>query len=104
MEKKQIRDFDLADELRETIDRAENREPELVYEVVEHEGGWAYRVGDTLSEAFPSQKIAEQAAKRAADEQRLTGDTTDILFEDGQGVWRQETSLGDDRPKTAIKP
>jgi hypothetical protein len=23
------------------------------YEVVEHDGGWAYKVGDALSETFP---------------------------------------------------
>ncbi|HVK91864.1 MAG TPA: DUF2188 domain-containing protein, partial [Mycoplana sp.] len=24
------------------------------YEVVEHDGGWAYKVGDVFSEPFPS--------------------------------------------------
>ena len=26
----------------------------ITYEVVEHDGGWAYRVGGVFSEAFPS--------------------------------------------------
>ncbi len=104
MEKKHTQSSDALDGSRETIDHTESREPQIVYEVVQHEGFWAYRVDDTLSEAFPSQELAEQAAKRAANEQQLTGDTTDILFEDAEGAWRQETSPGDDRPKTTIKP
>lgn len=26
----------------------------ITYEIVEHDGGWAYKVGDVFSEPFPS--------------------------------------------------
>ena len=32
------------------------------YEIVEHDGGWAYKVGDALSETFPSHEAALKAA------------------------------------------
>ena len=30
----------------------------ITYEVVEHDGGWAYKVGTVFSEPFPSQDEA----------------------------------------------
>ena len=36
------------------------------YEIVEHDGGWAYRMQGTYSETFPSKAAAEAAAIRAA--------------------------------------
>ena len=41
------------------------------YEIVEHDGGWAYRMQGTYSETFPSKAAAEAAAIRAAAEQRV---------------------------------
>lgn len=41
---------------------------DIVYEVVEHDGGWAYRVGDVYSETFASHDQARAAAERAARE------------------------------------
>ena len=38
----------------------------LKYEIVEHDGGWAYRVGATYSETFPSHDAALNAARVAA--------------------------------------
>ena len=40
----------------------------ITYEVVEHDGGWAYKVGDVFSEPFPSHDAARRAAERAAHE------------------------------------
>jgi HEXXH motif-containing protein len=48
----------------------------VTYEIVEHDGGWAYRVNGVFSEPFPSHDLARQAAERAAGEQRVPGDTT----------------------------
>lgn len=75
---------------------------EVVYKIVEHDGGWAYKVGDVLSETFASHDEALQAAKSAAERQELPGDTTDIEFEDERGVWHEETARGDDRPDTDV--
>jgi hypothetical protein len=76
----------------------------VTYEIVEHDGGWAYKVGDVFSEAFPSHDEAMLAAQRAAEEQEIPGETTDISWEDENGRWHDETADGDDRPTTEVKP
>jgi len=76
---------------------------EVTYTIVEHDGGWAYKVGDTFSETFPSHDAALKAAQRAAGEQRLPGETEGIVYEDKQAVWHQEVSSGDDRPATRVE-
>ena len=76
---------------------------QVTYEVVQHDGGWAYRVDETYSETFPSHDAARKAAELAAAEQRAPGTRTEISFEDKRGHWRDEVSAGDDRPKTEVK-
>ena len=34
----------------------------IVYQIVQHDGGWAYRVDETFSETFPSHDGARLAA------------------------------------------
>ena len=75
----------------------------ITYEIVEHDGGWAYKVGDVFSEPFPSHDDARRAAERAAREQVVPGDSTGISFEDKEGRWHEELSTGSDRPQTAVK-
>ena len=75
----------------------------ITYEVVEHDGGWAYKVGDVFSEPFPSHDDARRAAERAAHEQVVPGDSTGISFEDKEGHWHKELSTGSDRPHTEVK-
>jgi Uncharacterized protein conserved in bacteria (DUF2188) len=48
----------------------------VTYEIVEHDGGWAYRVGGVYSETFPTHDAARRAAERAAHEQILPDATT----------------------------
>jgi hypothetical protein len=74
----------------------------ITYEIVEHDGGWAYRVGGSLSETFPSHDAARQAAERAAGEQRVPGNATGISYEDSEGRWHDEVSSGRDRPVTDV--
>ena len=50
----------------------------ITYEIVEHDGGWAYRVGAVFSETFPSHDLARKAAERAAKEQEVPGETTGL--------------------------
>ena len=49
----------------------------VVYEVVPHDGGWAYKLGDVYSEAFPSHSEALEAragfGSRAASFRERTG-------------------------------
>jgi hypothetical protein len=75
----------------------------LTYEVVEHDGGWAYKVGDVFSEPFRSHDEARNAAERAAREQGVPGEPTGILYEDEHGRWHEEVSKGDDRPETKVE-
>lgn len=75
---------------------------EVSYEIVEHDGGWAYKVGATFSETFPTHSAALAAARRAAGEQRVPGVTDGIVYEDESGQWREELAEGDDRPQTRV--
>jgi hypothetical protein len=75
----------------------------IIYEVVEHDGGWAYRVDGVFSETFPSHDLARRAAERAAREQAVPGATTGISYEDKDGRWHDEVSRGDDRPDTEVQ-
>ncbi|MBU1377723.1 MAG: DUF2188 domain-containing protein [Alphaproteobacteria bacterium] len=74
----------------------------VVYHVVEHDGGWAYQVDGSYSETFPTHEAAHKAAVRAAGEQRVGGETEGIVYEDKAGNWREELSDGDDRPQTSV--
>ena len=75
----------------------------IIYEIVEHDGGWAYRVDGVFSETFPSHDMARRAAERAAREQAVPGATTGISYEDRDGRWHEELSRGDDRPDTEVQ-
>lgn len=75
----------------------------VTYEIVEHDGGWAYRMGGVYSETFPSHDGARRAAERAAREQEMPGEPTGILYEDKNAQWHEEQSSGDDRPETDVK-
>jgi hypothetical protein len=75
----------------------------VVYRIVEHDGGWAYQVDGVYSETFPSHDAAMAAAKRAAGEQRVSGEERGIVWEDAQGHWHEEVSAGDDRPVTDVE-
>jgi hypothetical protein len=75
----------------------------VIYEVVEHDGGWAYQVDGVFSETFPSHDQARRAAERAAREQAVPGATTGISYEDKDGRWHDEVSRGDDRPDTEVE-
>jgi hypothetical protein len=75
----------------------------VTYKVVRHEDGWAYMANGTYSEAFPTHAEALAAARRAAAEQRVPGQTEAIEYEDENGVWRTETARGSDRPDTDVE-
>ena len=75
----------------------------IIYEIVQHDGGWAYRVDGVYSEPFASHDLARRAAQRAAAEQTLPGDATAISWEDTQGKWHEELASGDDRPTTEVE-
>jgi hypothetical protein len=74
----------------------------IVYQIVEHDGGWAYKVGGVFSEPFSSHEAALAAAKLAAGEQKVPGATETIEYEDDKGIWHLEVDPGDDRPVTEV--
>jgi hypothetical protein len=76
---------------------------EILYKIVEHDGGWAYKVGDVFSEPFPSYEDARKAAERAAAEQRAPGETEAISYEDEDYRWHDEVAKGSDRPETKVE-
>jgi len=75
----------------------------VIYEVVEHNGGWAYRVDGVYSETFASHDLARRAAERAAREQTMPDESTDISYEDKDGRWHDEAARGNDRPETDVE-
>ena len=75
----------------------------VTYEIVEHDGGWAYRVDGVFSETFPTHDMARMAAERAAHEQVVPGDAAAISYEDKEGRWHDEFSRGDNRPETDVE-
>ncbi|KQT60691.1 MULTISPECIES: DUF2188 domain-containing protein [unclassified Aureimonas] len=74
----------------------------LTYEIVQHDGGWAYKVGTVFSETFPSHDHALAAAKDAAARQSLAGETDGITYQDQDGAWHEEVADGRDRPETEV--
>lgn len=76
---------------------------QITYRIVEHDGGWAYKVGDSFSETFPNAAAARAAATRASREQRVSDSTAWIEFESPNGEWITERADGHDRPDTAVE-
>ena len=75
----------------------------VTYRIVEHDGGWAYAVDGSFSETFAGHDAALVAARRAAGEQRVSGDTHGIVYEDAKGEVHEELSDGRDRPRTEVE-
>ena len=76
---------------------------EITYQIVRHDDGWAYKVNGVFSESFPTHAEALAAAKAAAQEQRVPGQTETIEYEDEKGKWHIETARGGDRPDTDVQ-
>lgn len=76
---------------------------DVVYRIVQHADGWAYMLGETYSETFPTREAAMAAAHRVAREQHVPGETRGITWEDASGHWHTELSEGDDRPDARVE-
>jgi Uncharacterized protein conserved in bacteria (DUF2188) len=74
----------------------------MIYKVVQHDGGWAYKADGTFSETFSSRSEALAAANRAIAEQRVPDKNTVIEWEDENGRWHREQAAGSDRPMTEL--
>ena len=74
----------------------------LHYRIVQHDGGWAYKLGDVFSEPFATRAKAMAAAHRVANEQHVPGDTVYIEYQNEAGKWQTELARGSDRPDTDV--
>lgn len=74
----------------------------VTYHIVEHDSGWAYKLGDVFSETYPTREAASAAAHRVAQEQQTAGTTAAIEYQDSDGRWHQELATGGDRPEAAV--
>ena len=79
-----------------------SRMAKIVYQIVQHDGGWAYKVDGSFSEPYRNHEDAVAAAKRAASEQELPGSGETIEYEDEKGIWHVEFDPGTDRPATEV--
>src|SRR5262245_14273053 len=77
--------------------------PDVTYEIVQHDGGWAYRVNGVFSETFSTHAEARAAVRAASAEQEILGQSEAIEYEDDRGAWHTETASGRDRPHTVVK-
>lgn len=75
----------------------------ITYRIQQHDGGWAYRLGDTWSETYPTHIGAALAARRAAAEQKVPDEDAYIEYENEDGEWITERADGHDRPLTEVK-
>jgi hypothetical protein len=75
----------------------------VTYRIVQHDGGWAYRVGETFSETFSTHDAARRAAVAASREQTVADQTAMIEYEDTSGTWITERADGHDRPETEVQ-
>ena len=75
----------------------------VTYEVVEHDGGWAYKVNGVFSETFRTHDEAHAAAETAASEQQRAGEDEPIEYQDEDGRWKVENASGEDRPSADVK-
>lgn len=75
---------------------------QIHYKIVQHDGGWAYKLDDVFSEPFPSRDAALAAARRVIAEQRIPDETHTIEYQDANGAWHTEISRGDDRPEADV--
>ena len=75
----------------------------VTYRIVQHDGGWAYKLGDSFSETFTSHDRARAAALAAAREQRVPDQTAMIEYADAAGDWVTERADGHDRPRVDVE-
>jgi hypothetical protein len=74
----------------------------ITYEIVPHDGGWAYRLGGVYSEAFPTHDQALEAVRIVMEEQQVGDEPVTISYQDEDGRWREEYSDGGDRPEVEV--
>lgn len=75
----------------------------IVYEIVAHDGGWAYKLDDVFSETYGTKEEATAAAHDAAARQEIPGPSEAIQYQDEDGNWHEEQASGLDRPEVEVR-
>jgi hypothetical protein len=75
----------------------------VTYHVAEHDGGWAYRLGEAWSETFGTHSQALEAARNAAQRQQVGGQDAEISYQTADGTWKSEFASGGDRPEADVE-
>jgi hypothetical protein len=55
---------------------------DVTYEIVEYDGGWAYKLGDTISQRYPTRESAMINAEQAAGDQQARRNADDKIGDD----------------------
>ena len=77
---------------------------EVTYEIVEHDGGWAYKVGPTFSETFPTHDEALAGCapgSRRATRRWFTPKAS--ATRTGREPGTTKSPQGGDRPETSVE-
>lgn len=64
----------------------------VTYRIVEHNGGFAYKVDDVFSETFATHEAALEAARDAAERQQAGVRAHTIEYQDKDGQWHNEVA------------
>ncbi len=75
----------------------------VVYKIVKHEDGWAYKARGTFSETFPSHEPRSLRRGPRPASRSVPGETVGIEYETADGVWHEELDPGSDRPETEVE-
>lgn len=76
---------------------------QITYRIVEHDGGWAYKVGDTFSETFTDHDSARAAAVAASREQKVPDEDTLIEYADPSGIGSRSAPTATTGPRSRSK-
>jgi hypothetical protein len=61
---------------------------DITYEIVPHDKGWAYKLGDTLSETYATPDQAARQAKSAAARQKIGNGDARLAYPAPNGGWK----------------
>jgi hypothetical protein len=60
---------------------------DITYKIVPHDKGWAYKLGDTLSETYETPDQAARQAKSAAARQKIGDGDAKLAYPTSDGGW-----------------
>ncbi|QWW68337.1 DUF2188 domain-containing protein [Rhizobium sp. WYJ-E13] len=62
---------------------------DITYQIVPHDNGWAYKLGDTLSEPYATAEQAMDRARNAAARQKIGGSDALLAYPAPDGIgWK----------------